>query len=75
MIYEYFLSTINKATGGTTKQLARTFLRERENNGGLYLETMFCPTLTVSLVKPYIILTFLSTTAVRISSQEGFFCV
>lgn len=66
---------INKATGGTTKQLARTFLRVGENNGGLYLEATFCPTVTVNLVKPYIILTFLSTAAVRISSQKGFFCV
>lgn len=75
MIYEYLLSMINKATGGSTKQLGRTFLRERENNGWLYLEGMFCPTVAVKLVKPYIILTFLSTAAVRKSSQKGFFCV
>lgn len=33
---------------------------------------MFCPLVTASLVKPYIILTFLSTTAVRVSSHISF---
>lgn len=46
-----------------------------ENNGGLYLEAMFCPNVPVDSVEPYIILTFLSSTGVRIFSQNGFFCV
>lgn len=36
---------------------------------------MFCPQVTVTSVKPYIILTFLPTSAVSISSQKGSFCV
>lgn len=66
---------INKATGGKSERLARTFLTGGENNGGLYLEAMFCPKVPVGLVKPYIILTFLSSFAVGIFSQNSSFCV
>lgn len=75
MIYEYLLSMINKATGGTTKQLGGTLLIEEKTMGGLYLGTRFCLALTDNLVMPYIILTFCQPLQLGYAHRQASFCV